>query len=300
MKKCICMIAFVFALVAGAFAQTTNSNYEVVTFGAPPNGGEWGDTISVAADGKGSILVLRRADPPVLVFNREGELQDAWGEGLFPDNHSIDVDPEGFVWVTDRTHDMVHKFTIDGQKLMTLGAKGVADDNSSTDTFNSAGDVAVAPNGDVFVLDGVRIVHFSKEGRFIKVIGGVQGTGPGEFDGSHAIALDSRGRLFVLERQEEARNPRIQILDQNGQFIEQWTHLAGLARPSGITISADDTVYIGESQGENITILKEGRVIEWIAGLEAAPHNITWDAGTGDFYLADSNLPGEIKKIVKK
>ncbi len=134
----------------------------------------------------------------------------------------------------------------------------------------------------------------------MKVIGGVEGTAPGEFAGSHAIALDSRGRLFVLERQEEVRNPRIQILEQNGRFIEEWTDLAGLGRPSGITISADDTVYIGESEAENITIVKEGRVIEWIAGLEAAPHNITRDAGTGDLYLADSNLPGAIKKIMKK
>ena len=122
MTKYACVICVVIALVGVASAQTTNPGYEVATFGAPPGGGDWsGDTISVAADGKGAILALRRADPPVLVFNREGELQDSWGDGLFPNNHSIDVDHEGNVWITDRTDKMVHKFTMDGQKLMTLG-----------------------------------------------------------------------------------------------------------------------------------------------------------------------------------
>jgi hypothetical protein len=88
MKFCIQVLA-IFALVATASAQTTNSNYEVTNFGAPPPGEEWGDTISVAADGKGSILVFRRAEPPVLVYNRSGELQSAWGEGMFVDTTAL-------------------------------------------------------------------------------------------------------------------------------------------------------------------------------------------------------------------
>ena len=71
MSKVACALRAVFSLGPGASAQTTNPNYEVVQFGSAPDG-NWGDTISVAADGEGSILVLRRADPPVLVFDREG------------------------------------------------------------------------------------------------------------------------------------------------------------------------------------------------------------------------------------
>ena len=109
----------IFALAPGLGAQTSNRNFEVVSFGAPPAGSEnWGDTVSVAADGKGSILVLRRAEPPVLVFNRDGDLVKSWGRGLFPDIHSIDVDHEGFVWITDTTDHMVYKFTMDGEQLL--------------------------------------------------------------------------------------------------------------------------------------------------------------------------------------
>jgi DNA-binding beta-propeller fold protein YncE len=301
MKKYACLMCVVFALVGVANAQTTNPGYEVATFGAPPGGGAWGDTISVAADGAGSILVLRREDPPVLVFNREGELQDSWGDGLFPNNHSIDVDHEGNVWITDRTNSMVHKFTLDGQALLSLGTKGVTGDRDSTDAFAGPADVAIAPNGDIYVLDGnARIVHFSKDGSFIKTIGGVDGTGPGQFEGAHALALDGAGRLLVVDRQEGAGNPRIQVFDQYGRFVQEWTRLAGLAHPSGITIGGDGTVYISESDDANLTLVRDGKVVEWIAGLEARAHNIVWDAGTGDLYLADSDVPGDVKKIVKK
>src|SRR5687768_6149048 len=181
MKKSIWTIAVVFILAAASLAQTTNSKYEVTAFGGPPYlqaKGDDRDTISVAADGKGSILLFRRSNPPVLIFNREGKLQRSWGDGLFVDTHSIDVDRDGFVWITDRNGHMVYKFTMDGKQLLALGKKGVAGDNTSRDAFNRPSDVVVAPNGDFFVADGYannRVVHFSKDGKFIKIIGGVKG-----------------------------------------------------------------------------------------------------------------------------
>ena len=301
--SCVILALVVAAGVATASGQTTNNDYEVAIFGAPPDGEEsWGDTISVAADGNGSILVLRRAEPPVVVFNRSGELQSVWGEGLFPDKHSIDVDAEGFVWITDRTDQMVYKFTMEGQQLLALGTKGVAGDNDSTDAFNRPSDVAVAPNGDIFVADGYgnsRVVHFSNDGRFIKIIGGTRGTGPGEFDLPHGVAFDSRGRLIVLDRQNTTKTPRIQVFDQDGQFIEQWTDL-GLLQPSGLAISKDDTVYVGETDGEKVTMVKDGIVIGVVGGLESRAHNINLDRGTGALYVADSNPPGQVKVVVKK
>ena len=304
--KHFCLTLALITLVAAprpASGQTTNNDYEVTVFGAPPNGETvWGDTISVAADGAGSILVLRRAEPPVVIFNRNGELQSTWGEGLFPDKHSIDVDAEGFVWITDRTDHMVYKFTMEGEPLLALGTKGVMGDNSSTDAFNRPSDVAVAPNGDIFVSDGYgnsRIVHFSRDGRFIKIIGGTQGTGTGEFDLPHGVVFDSRGRLIVLDRQNTTKTPRIQVFAQDGRFIEQWTDL-GLMQPSGLAISEDDTVYVGETDGEKVTMVKDGIVIGVIGGLESRAHNINLDRGTGALYVADSNSPGQIKEIVKK
>jgi sugar lactone lactonase YvrE len=280
-----------------------NNNFLITSFGAPPEGEKvWGDTVSIAADGKGSILVLRRAEPPVLIFNRDGKLTNSWGTGVFPEIHSIDVDRDGFVWITDTKDHMVYKFTMSGQQLLALGKKGVAGDNTSRDAFNRPTDVAVAPNGDLFVTDGYgnsRVVHFSKDGRFIKIIGGTKGTAPGEFNTPHAIQFDSKGRLLVCDWQAQARNPRIQIFDQNGKFLEQWTN-TGIMRPTGIAIASDDTVYISDTESNAIRVFKEGKVLEVIGGLQARPHNIALDAGTGALYMIDTTEPGQVKKIVRR
>jgi len=317
MKEYAFMILVVFALVAAAFSQTTNSKYEVTFFGAPPRGQDvWNLPRSVAVDGKGSILIFRASQPPVLVFNRAGELQKTWGDGLFPDGHSIDFDHEGFLWLTDRKDQMVYKYTMDGRQLMTLGKKGVAGNNSSTDAFNLPTDVAIARNGDIFVSDGdnnSRVVHFSKDGKFIKIIGGTKGSQPGQFDHPHALAIDSKGRLLVLDQQMEAHNARVQVLDQNGTFIEQWK--LGGRQPTGIAIAADDTVYIADTDANSITIFKNGRPVGVIGSLQARPHNLALDPETGVLYMVDpvtqqraggnaANNPdapgGFIKQVIKK
>ena len=66
MKRYVCMILAVFALSASASAQTTNPRYEVTLFGAPPPGQDiWGRPRWVAADGKGTIIVIRPSGPPI-------------------------------------------------------------------------------------------------------------------------------------------------------------------------------------------------------------------------------------------
>src|SRR5262245_22826092 len=212
MKKHIFLISIIFTLVAGISAQTLNRKYEVTFFAPPPPGQDiWNRPRSVAADGKGSIFVIRPSGPPsasveqtpVLVYNRVGELQKSWGDHLFPDAHSIDFDYEGFLWIADCDTHMVYKYTRDGKQLMALGRKGVAGDNNSTDAFNGPADVVVTRNGDFFVADGhynSRVIHFSKDGKFLNAWG-TKGPGPGQFDVPHAIAMDSKGRLLVADEQ---------------------------------------------------------------------------------------------------
>src|SRR5258706_209180 len=77
-------------------------------------------------------------------------------------------------------------------------------------------DIAFLPNGDFFVTDGYkngRVVRFNKDGKYLSEFG-KKGTGPGEFNVAHAIALDAQGRIFVSDRE----NKRIQIFDQSGKF----------------------------------------------------------------------------------
>ncbi|HEY6339978.1 MAG TPA: peptidyl-alpha-hydroxyglycine alpha-amidating lyase family protein [Bryobacteraceae bacterium] len=250
--------AIAFAITTGAiWAQTdvhaTNNLPDpyrnVENWAQLPSGMEWGQVISAYPDAHGNIWVFHRKDPPILEFDRAGKFIKSFGAGMFKQPHGLTVDRDGNVWVTDQTGQQAIKFSPEGKVLMTLGKAGVA--GSGPDTFNGPCDVAVAPNGDIFVADGhggdtnARVVKFSKDGKFIKAWG-KKGSGPGEFDTLHRLAMDSKGRLFVADR----GNNRIQIFDQDGNFIAQWRQFG---RPSGIFISKDDTLYSVDSQSDQMT-----------------------------------------------
>ena len=238
-----------------------------------PEGRSWGSTSGVDIDPDGtSVWVAERcgafAPPslmkpgtpfacdgsalaPILKFDASGTLVKSFGAGLLLFPHGLHVDREGNVWVTDglgkdgKGH-QVFKFSPDGKLLLTLGKAGVA--GAGPDEFNAPSAIVVAPNGDIFVGDGhgretnARIVKFSRDGRFIKTWGR-KGSGPGEIDTPHALAMDSRGRLFVGDR----NNNRIQIFDQDGNLLDQWTQFS---RPSGLFIDRNDVIYVADSESE--------------------------------------------------
>jgi len=141
----------------------------------------------------------------------------------------------------------VYKFNPDGKLLLTLGKPGGA---AAPEYFYQPNDVLVAPSGDIFVSEGHgagnnRVLKFDKTGKFIKEWGKL-GSGPGEFDGPHALAMDSRGRLFVGDR----NNNRIQIFDQNGTYITEWKQFS---RPSGLYIDKNDNLYVADSESESVS-----------------------------------------------
>jgi len=234
-----------------------------------PAGRTIGSTVTVGIDPDGeSIWIFDRCGghlcvgtdvAPIQKFDANGNLVKSFGAGLFVRAHGLHIDHEGNVWVTDdqgpdgkdprrdgKGH-QVFKFSADGELLMTLGTAGVAGDGPNT--FNRPSAVLVAPDGSIFVGDGhgpgtnARVVKFAPDGTFIKAFGH-RGTGPGEFATAHSLAMDSQGRLFVGDRE----NSRIQIFDQDGNFIMQWTQFG---RPSDVYIDANDTIYVADSESDD-------------------------------------------------
>ena len=195
---------------------------------------------------------------PILKFDLDGNVVESFGGGLFVWPHGLDVDAQGNVWVTDAVADkrrgegsrghQVIKFSPKGEVLMVLGTPGEAGDGQNH--LDRPSDVVVAANGDIFVADGHarngnnRVVKFSADGTYLKESGST-GYAPGEFRQLHAIAIDKRGRLFVADRQ----NNRIQIFDQEGTFIAQWTQFG---RPSGIFFDENDNIYVADSESDNV------------------------------------------------
>jgi hypothetical protein len=151
--------------------------------------------------------------------------------------HHIKVGPEGTIWVADIGHHVVMQFTPDGKLLKTLGTRGQAGEDPTH--LNKPTDMAVTPGGDVFVSDGYgnnRVAHFDKDGTLVKAWGKL-GTKPGEFGVPHAIALDSRGRLYVADR----NNARVQVFDQSGRFLAEWRDKLV---PWGLAVTADDEIWV--------------------------------------------------------
>jgi sugar lactone lactonase YvrE len=198
----------------------------------------------------GGMTCLGEKAAPIVKFDSSGKVVRQFGAGTFAHPHGLYVDPQGDVWAIDGSGgsltpvsptegQQVFKFSPDGKLLLTLGKPGIA--GNGPDTFNMPSDVLVAPSGDIFVADGhgsdsnARIVKFSKDGMFIKTWG-KKGTAPGEFDGPHSLAMDSRGRLFVADRY----NYRIQIFDQNGTLLEVWPQFGA---SSELLIDKSDVLY---------------------------------------------------------
>jgi DNA-binding beta-propeller fold protein YncE len=215
---------------------------------------QWGQVISVKPDAQGNLWVFHRSEPPILEFDASGKFLKSFGAGMFVQPHGLEIDRDGNIWTTDQSAkdgkgEQVIKFSPDGKVLMKLGKAGVA--GNGPDTFNGPCDVAIAPSGDIFVADGhggetnARVVKFSKDGKYIKEWG-KKGSGPGEFDTLHSMAMDSKGRLFVADR----GNSRIQIFDQDGKFLAEWKQFG---RPSGLYITKNNTLYSVDSQSDENT-----------------------------------------------
>ncbi len=245
-----------------------------------PTGRTWGSTSAVAIDQDGvSVWVAERCAQnscvgspldPVLKFDSTGTLVKSFGAGMINWPHGIFVDHENNVWVVDGRDNMpprargdtttptppanlfghqVLKFSPDGELLMRLGASG---GGRGAEYFWQPNAVYVMKDGTIFVAEGhsssddanARVLKFDRTGKLLTQWGS-KGTGPGQFDQPHALAMDSRGRLFVADR----GNDRLQLFDQNGKYLETWHQFS---RISGLVITPGDTLYAADSESGSI------------------------------------------------
>ena len=275
-------------------------------WGQLPAGVKWAAVTAIEPAPDGTLFVIHRcfanscagrSEAPILKYDSSGRLLASWGAGMFVFPHGATVDRDGNLWVTDargeggKGHQVV-KFDRDGKVIMTLGKAGVS--GGGPDLFDQPTDIVVSPAGDIFVTDSHRngknnrVVRFTKDGTYVGEFGR-KGSGRGEFSEPHTIAIDSRGRLFVGDRE----NNRIQIFDQHGTFIDEWRQFG---RPSGIFITKDDTIYVADSEsgpdtgahelpgikkGIRIGSAKDGRVTAFIEDTESTTPDHSGAEGVG-------------------
>ncbi len=202
-----------------------------------PKNVSWGPMSGVAVDAQDNVWVLSRAGPPVQVYQPDGKFLRSWGAGLLDTPHQLRIDRQGNVWLADSGNHVVLQCSTEGKVIRTLGTRGEA--GCDERHFNRPADMVVAPDGDVFVADGygnARVVHFDKNGKFVKSWGKLGGE-PGEFSLPHSVALDSKGRLYVADR----NNSRVQVFDQDGKFLDQWRNIMV---PSSFWMTKDDELWV--------------------------------------------------------
>lgn len=272
-----------------------------------PDGMTMGAAASVAFTSRGHLLVLARGPQALVEFDTEGRFVRAFGEGLFTRTHGLHIDHEDQIWVADVGSHIVVKLSQKGDVLLTLGVPGEPGEwNEATPSgrLNQPNDVAVARNGDVFVVQGhtpgtrgdPRVLKFDSNGTFLRSWGG-KGTGPGQFDVAHGIAIDAAGLLWVTDRE----NQRIQIFDADGAFVRELTY-AGL--PCGLAIGTEFIYMVNGFTGQIVQMDLEGRVLAAVGrpgrdpGEFGEAHFIAVSPA-GDLYVADT-VNRNVQKFVKQ
>ena len=253
-----------------------------------PKGESFGFLSDLAVDGEGRVHVAQRGtDRPVLVFGRNGELIGSWGEGALAEPHYINAGKDGTMLVADRDAHQVLRFDKAGKLVQALGKRHWP---SLDAPFNHPTAAAEAPDGEIYVADGYgnsSVHRFAADGSLIKTWGG-QGSGPGAFTTPHAIAVDSRGRVLVGDRE----NNRVQIFDRAGKYLAEW---GDFYHPMQIWIDDRDLVFVTDQIPRISLLTLDGKLVGRCRGAINGAHGLCGDA-EGNLYLSELP-PQEITKL---
>ena len=194
--------------------------------------------VGVSTDASGNIYVFQRGDAadPIIVVDPGGNVLRSFGSGLFARPHSVRVDAAGNVWTVDSNTSKVVKFSADGEVLLEIDVGDVPDPDAVS---CAAADVAFGDDGLVYVADGycnARVVVYDPSGRKVREWGRA-GTGPGEFNLPHGIAVSPEGEVYVADRE----NGRVQWFSTEGEYLGEWQYGG---RVLSVAFSPDGELYL--------------------------------------------------------
>jgi DNA-binding beta-propeller fold protein YncE len=319
MKKITSMLGLsVAALLVAAplTAQTTPPEiaFDATNFAQLPDNMYLGEGAGVAVNSKGHVFVFHRgntngpaygaAAAQLLELDASGKFVREIGRNLYAWSfaHSVRVDRNDNIWIADKGSDMVVKFSPAGKVLMTFGRKAEASDEGAhplehprpplppvNGQFRQVTDMAWDSQGNTYVSDGYinsRVAKYDPDGNFLMSFG-EPGSGPGQLNTPHSIAVDAKDNVYVADR----GNGRIQVFDTNGKVIRAITIdvpvpadarpvIGNPANPAGnktqlpgspwtLCISPGPTQYIYASDsfpGRIYKISLDGKVVGWLGG----------------------------------
>ena len=250
MRRCAFAVLSLALLATGVCAQKSTPPEipyrSVPNFLKLPPNLYLGEVSGVAVNSKGHVFVFSRGNntgpaygataAQLLEFDSSGNYIREIGHNLYAWSyaHTVKVDAEDNIWVTDKGSDMVIQFDPQGRVAMVFGRKQEASDEHTgplahpkpplppvDGMFRQVTDVAWDAQGNAYISDGYinsRVAKVDKNGNWM-MSWGEPGAGPGEFNTPHSIAVDAQGNVYVADR----GNRRIQVFDGNGKFLRQIT-----------------------------------------------------------------------------
>lgn len=266
-------LAWITLKILATPAPTGQPYHLVADWPQLPAGTRFGQVSGVGVDSQGQVFVFHRAErvwqgenfgldkipsPTIAVLDGEsGSLLSQWGANLFVIPHSLTVDQDDNLWLTDVGLHQVFKFDREGNLLLVLGEPGVPGNDESH--FNMPTDVAIAPDGSFYVSDGYGnawVIHFAAAGEFLHQWG-TAGEGPGQFAVPHSLAVDAQGQVYVADR----GNARLQIFTAEGEWLATWAG-GEIGRPWAVRIGPDGAVYVVDGGDQREFWPDRGRVLK--------------------------------------
>jgi DNA-binding beta-propeller fold protein YncE len=273
---------------SGAYTYTLIENWAKL-----PPGQKFGNTSAVATDSQNLVYVFHRADPPILVFDPDGNYLRSWGLGAFANPHGIYIEND-IVYLTDREDSVCLIYTLDGKPLQVIGHRGEHSDTGcekpgdlvprAAGPFNYPTEMVPSPSGDLYITDGyrnARVHRFAANGHLRHSWGEPGKTAPNHFHLPHSLVVDKEGIIYVCDRE----NNRIQVFSPEGEFVTMWSDMR---RPLDISMDKDGIFYISEGGVNGLSprvslMDKHGNVVARWDSLSA--HG-SWVDGRGDIYMA--------------
>jgi hypothetical protein len=208
--------------------------YEVThDWGDLPADIKYGNTHGVCEDSRGHIYIhhtvnaASESSDSMVIFDHKGKFVKSWGKEFKGGAHGLHISREGsneFLYLCDTKRAVVVKTTLNGEEVFSLGypdeSEAYKPGADGKKKKYSPTNLAIAPNGDLYVGDGYGssyINQYDKNGKYIRTFGGV-GKEPGQLNCPHGLILDNRGPEPILMVADRANN-RIQTFTLEGKHI---------------------------------------------------------------------------------